>query len=322
MIARNDTNRHPELVSGSITHPNLPLKREGTIRHAELVSASHNEMVFSLFTFHFSRKRVAFTLAEGATHVDTCDGKRKIAFTLAEVLITLGIIGVVVALTIPTIATKYRKYVLLNKIEHTYTLLNNTLERAKVDYGTDINQWEISEGTKLDKSTFFVENYMLPYLNVLQYCGSDYTKQGCFEQAKRLDDGVATISPTNSNRGTSFILNNGTYIYLEVGRGNDSEPENTNRIEILFDVDGPDKGKNIYGYDVFDVELGGDEGRTLRNSANKNKFLPYSYDPKKPCDYYVSTVNHGCNKDSTYGGSMCLAYIFCNGWDFGDKYIW
>ena len=307
---------------GALSSNVSKLGSKEAIRHAELVSASQTDTVFSRFTSHFSRKRVAFTLAEGATHVDTCDGKRKIAFTLAEVLITLGIIGIVVALTIPIIATKYRKYVLLNKIEHTYTLLNNTLERAKADYGTDINQWEISEGAKLDRSTFFAENYMLPYLNVLQYCGSDYTKQGCFEHAKRLDEGADNISPMNSDHGTSFILNNGTYVYLEVGRGNGYEPENTNRIEIVFDVDGPNKGKNIYGYDVFDVELGGAEGPTLRNSANKNKFLPYSYDPKKSCDYYVSTVNHGCNKDSVYGGSMCLAYIFCNGWDFGDKYIW
>ena len=154
-----------------------------------------------------SSRKVTFTLAEGATHVDTYNGKREIAFTLSEVLITLGIIGVVAALTLPSVITKYRKYVLLNKIKHTYTLLNNTLERAKADYGTDINQWELSEGTKLDKSTFFVENYILPYLNVLQYCGRSYTKQGCFEQAKRLKEGVANISPMSSNYGTSFILN-------------------------------------------------------------------------------------------------------------------
>ena len=67
------------------------------------------DMFFSRFTSHFSRKRVAFTLAEGATHVDTCDGKRKIAFTLAEVLITLGIIGVVVALTLPSVISNYRQ---------------------------------------------------------------------------------------------------------------------------------------------------------------------------------------------------------------------
>ncbi len=248
----------------------------------------------------------------------------KIAFTLAEVLITLGIIGVVVALTIPTIATKYRKYVLLNKIKHTYTLLNNTLERAKADYGTDINQWELSGNTQLDRSMFFAEKYMLPYLNVLQYCGRDYTKQGCLEKVKRLKEGFAYLSPMSSNYGTSFILNNGTYVYLEVGRGNGNEPENTKRIQIVFDVDGPNKGKNTYGYDAFRIELGGNDSTvsSLRDSADKNKFLPYLYDPKKSCDYYVSTVNHGCNKDSVYGGSMCLAYIFCNGWDFGDKYIW
>ena len=45
----------------------------------------------------------AFTLAEGATHVVNWDNSRKIAFTLAEVLITLGIIGVVAALTLPTV---------------------------------------------------------------------------------------------------------------------------------------------------------------------------------------------------------------------------
>ena len=50
-------------------------------------------------------KRIAFTLAEGATHVDMSDNIRRVAFTLAEVLITLAIIGVVAAMTIPTLIT-------------------------------------------------------------------------------------------------------------------------------------------------------------------------------------------------------------------------
>ena len=49
------------------------------------------------------RKKRAFTLAECATHVDNSNNKRRFAFTLAEVLITLGIIGVVAALTVPTL---------------------------------------------------------------------------------------------------------------------------------------------------------------------------------------------------------------------------
>ena len=48
-------------------------------------------------------KRFGFTLAEGATHVDMFKGSCKSAFTLAEVLITLGIIGVVAAMTMPTL---------------------------------------------------------------------------------------------------------------------------------------------------------------------------------------------------------------------------
>ena len=45
----------------------------------------------------------AFTLAEGASHGDILDGSCKVAFTLAEVLITLGIIGIVAAMTLPTL---------------------------------------------------------------------------------------------------------------------------------------------------------------------------------------------------------------------------
>lgn len=43
----------------------------------------------------------AFTLTEGATLVVRFDNIRRVAFTLAEVLITLGVIGIVAALTMP-----------------------------------------------------------------------------------------------------------------------------------------------------------------------------------------------------------------------------
>ena len=54
---------------------------------------------------HLSRL-AAFTLAEGATHVARWNNSRKIAFTLAEVLITLGIIGIVAAMTMPVLIQK------------------------------------------------------------------------------------------------------------------------------------------------------------------------------------------------------------------------
>ncbi|MBQ8168257.1 type II secretion system protein, partial [bacterium] len=60
-------------------------------------------------SFARNDKRRAFTLAEGTTHVGTCNNVRKSAFTLAEVLITLAIIGVVAAMTIPTLVANYQQ---------------------------------------------------------------------------------------------------------------------------------------------------------------------------------------------------------------------
>ena len=73
--------------------------------------------VFSRFTSHFSLKKTAFTLAEGATHVAHWNNSRKIAFTLAEVLITLGIIGIVEAMTMPVLIQKTKEIETISKLK-------------------------------------------------------------------------------------------------------------------------------------------------------------------------------------------------------------
>lgn len=245
---------------------------------------------------------------------------------MAEVLITLGIIGIVAAMTLPSLIANHRRQVTLSKVKQTYTVLNNALERAKVDYDTEVNNWYIpTEGSTLDKSMFFAETYMIPYLEVLHYCKDKISAPYCNLTPKLL---IGTTNgepmyPVSSRYGTSFVLKNGTIVYVKVGAMTQGEIDSggVSRIWIIFDIDGF-QGYNSYGYDVFRVELGGEEGPAKRNNANRNKFLPYLYDASKPCNYYVSEINHACNRNVTYGGSMCLAYIFCNGWDFGDKYPW
>lgn len=252
--------------------------------------------------------------------------KKEQGFTLAEVLITLGVTGIIAAMTLPSLIANHRKQVTLTKVKQTYNILNNALERAKVDYDTDVNNWYIpTEGTTLEKSMFFVEKYMKPYLQVLHYCGDKYNTLYCKLTPKRLD-GVSSmegIGPFSSNNGTALVLNNGVVVYVKVGpmTGGEVAAGNINRVWIIFDIDGP-KGFNKLGYDVFMIELGGIELAQNKNYASINKFLPYGYDTSKKCDYYVSDINHACNPNSTYSGSMCLAYIVCNGWDFGDKYPW
>ena len=102
----------------------LPISRKGTGKS------------ISPFTLHPSLKKSAFTLAEGAAHVDTTDNVRRAAFTLAEVLITLGIIGVVAALTIPALIANYKEKEIITKAKKNYSVAMQALQLAQAEYGT------------------------------------------------------------------------------------------------------------------------------------------------------------------------------------------
>ena len=59
------------------------------------------------------------------------DLHKKVAFTLAEVLITLGIIGVVAALTIPNVVSNYKKKVVETRLAKLYSVLNQAVELSE-----------------------------------------------------------------------------------------------------------------------------------------------------------------------------------------------
>ncbi|MBO8430376.1 type II secretion system protein, partial [Spirochaetes bacterium] len=63
----------------------------------------------------------------------------KAAFTLAEVLITLGIIGVVAAMTLPSVINKTRNKELHTAFLKTYSELNQIAELFKADYGISVS---------------------------------------------------------------------------------------------------------------------------------------------------------------------------------------
>ena len=67
--------------------------------------------------------------------------KKKLAFTLAEVLITLGIIGIVAAMTIPTLMSNFAKQKLEEQIKITYSSIQQTMKYMDYeDLGYDVFQ--------------------------------------------------------------------------------------------------------------------------------------------------------------------------------------
>ena len=82
-------------------------------------------------------------------------------FTLAEVLITLGIIGVVAALTMPALISNYRKNVVVERLKKFYTVMNQAVLQATEEYG-DWQQWDVSEEKPL------IDYYLKKYLKLLK----------------------------------------------------------------------------------------------------------------------------------------------------------
>ncbi len=59
------------------------------------------------------------------------------AFSLAEVLITLGVIGVVVAVTLPTLISNHNKHVWENGLKTSYSIFSQAFQKMMADDGVD-----------------------------------------------------------------------------------------------------------------------------------------------------------------------------------------
>ena len=180
-----------------------------------------SDKVFSRFTSHFSLRKAAFTLAEGATHVANWNNSRKIAFTLAEVLITLGIIGVVAALTIPTLMANHRRKVTATRLKQSYNILYNAIKASEAENGSWL-YWDAPEEGGNTKE--FAEKNILPYLK--------YTDVG----ENTVFDGIPVKYYIKLVNGTTVGLNMGLCL------------------DFVVDING-EKAPNKWGYDQFDFLL-------------------------------------------------------------------
>ena len=95
------------------------------------------------------------------------------AFTLAEVIITLGIIGVVAAMTIPTLIQKYQEKEMVSRWFKAYSMLQQVIKLAEADCGNS-STWTWENFLDTDKTDIDVTGSayacMKPYLKVVSDC--------------------------------------------------------------------------------------------------------------------------------------------------------
>lgn len=169
----------------------------------------------------------------------------KKAFTLAEVLITLGIIGVVAALTIPTLISEYQERANVTKMKKVYSTLTNAYQLYLVDNAPTGRLARTEEDAKKAFEVF------KPYLKVAKDCGTDLG-EGCIytgtykrKNGTDKDQAGTTLLPYSDKTYYKVVLSDGASIWM---RGSNSDKFN---IDIFYDLNGAE-GPNQWGHDLFE----------------------------------------------------------------------
>ena len=172
------------------------------------------------------KKTVKNLITWSPSHLIT---SQKSAFTLAEVLITLAIIGVVATMTIPTLMTSYKEKQTVSHLWRVYSTLSQAFKLAEAEHGS-MATWGLKRTSAgIDPDTgeniydhsaqSLIVQRITPYLKVSKYCKLN---EICYPSASYLLSGEKTSSKdyTMVNESSSvppeanFFLNDGTFIQI------------------------------------------------------------------------------------------------------------
>ena len=218
----------------------------------------------------------------------------KHGFTLAEVLVTLGIIGVVSALTIPTLVKNHQRQVYVTQLQKVVNELSQAADKAI----TDSNAVSLDETRYGTNKVNGASNFLNDYFKIVKDCGETATP--CFA------DNYEDLSGNTVELETPIIavsLASGASISIWSAHYFSPYQDNIYQYHSYYslqiDVNGA-QGTNIAGRDLFGFEIYND-GK-VSSSYNGDGYTD---------DYLLET----CLTTSTGSyGATCFAKIVQDGW--------
>ena len=237
----------------------------------------------------------------------------KAAFTLAEVLITLGIIGVVAAMTLPSLIQNYQKKALATQTQKFYSMMSQAVKQYMADYGVDDLRntplaWDnYDDDSKLPEAIASIRDFATKYLKVVKECNpSDENDNNCFAPVYRLWDNSIPDERHNFTTGAAwsyrrdYVLADGSVIRIGYW----------GPIELFVDVNGK-KGPNRVGYDLWNMDIFYDgvidESNVDPGCRGGDKSLCETPQERRERQFE-------CCKAGTYGG--CFGHLLNNNFKF------
>ena len=214
----------------------------------------------------------------------------KKAFTLAEVLITLTILGVVASLTIANTRQNISQRETILKVKRTYSLLSNAYDAYLVTNPQLPPQSYSAQGATN------VANMFLQFVQVRDDVGtSPAAKRRVMHTGNYIDLNGQGGYNIYINRDSYYlvVLKDGSHLWFKGIEGAGGRQDNIVS-DIFYDVNGR-KGPNRRGYDMFAFNIAGRE--IVPCGAHP------TYDP----------FDNTCSNRSTDNGWGCAAWIIKNG---------
>ncbi len=207
--------------------------------------------------------------------------KLKFGFTLAEVLITLGIIGVVAAMTIPTLLNKYYEKRTVSILRETQSIIAQSMKMAEEEDG-DMEGW-FTVMTETATSLKIAEN-LKPFLKIALDCGVNDPKNRCVINKSYLEkNGKPRINYSEELYYKICLLNGSCIWWVFVPYAHVAQ--------FYIDTNGK-YSPNMWGKDLFMFEY---SKNSLRPIGAPDSLYPYESEckPKNStgigCAFYVLT---------------------------------
>lgn len=240
--------------------------------------------------------------------------KKSLAFTLAEVLIVVGIIGIIAEMTIPALIQNFQDKVTVVSLKETFSILSQAYTRAVQDNGTP-DTWGFTVGNKGPA----LKN-LVPYLKILKDCTDG--SSGCFPTGGDTYF-LATYLGANdydSLANPKLRLANGTFIIVsninsatcKASYGT-SQALNSVCAEYTVDING-DKQPNQFGKDTFIFWL--TQYGILPAGSPENTSM-YAFTDATGCQDKDNDYGCGCAAWVIYNEN--LDYLKCNNLNWGVK---
>jgi len=181
------------------------------------------------------------------------------AFTLAETLITLAIIGVIAAMTVPTLLNKYQKHTYVVGLKKAYSQLQNAMKMIPLAEGCPAGDYECTEifkrqGIQKLAKQFKTVNEIFDYNN---------NDKGCKSLAKLGGHPASSSVPC-------FYTADGMTISAEINRG---------RVYVdINGINGPNKvGRDQFQFRIVQSEQNGIPQGTVLPEGSKLDTDPGGY---------------------------------------------